>query len=96
MHDHRHDGGEERQAFLLRLSDALRAEPGADDVADRAIWMLIGHMRLDRSYIVSYRLDDDRADLVHQVGNDTVPPLPDVFACPISPTPCGSRSAGPW
>jgi PAS domain S-box-containing protein len=70
---------EERQAFLLRLSDALRAEPDADAVADRAIRMLIEHMRLDRSYIVSYRLEEDRAYLVHQRGNDTVPPLPDVF-----------------
>ncbi|GLC25122.1 GAF domain-containing protein [Roseisolibacter agri] len=70
---------EERQAFLLGLSDALRAEPDADAVADRAIRMLIEHLRLDRSYIVSYRLDEDRAYLVHQRGNDTVPPLPDVF-----------------
>ncbi|WP_420128858.1 PAS domain-containing protein [Longimicrobium sp.] len=70
---------EERQAFLLELSDALRVEPDKDAVADRSIRMLIEHMRLDRSYIVSYRPEDDRAWLVHQRGNDTVPPLPDVF-----------------
>lgn len=38
----------ERQAFLLKLSDALRAEPDADAVAMRAIRMLLARTRLDR------------------------------------------------
>ncbi len=33
-------------------------------------------MRLDRSYIVSYYLDEHIALLDYQIGNDTVPPLP--------------------
>lgn len=70
---------EQRQAFLLRFSDALRAETTAAGVADRALRMLNEHLELDRSSIGSYRLEDNRADLVHQVGNDTVPPAPDVF-----------------
>uniref|UniRef100_B8HWK7 Circadian input-output histidine kinase CikA n=1 Tax=Cyanothece sp. (strain PCC 7425 / ATCC 29141) TaxID=395961 RepID=B8HWK7_CYAP4 len=67
----------EQQAFLLKFSDALRAEPDADAVANRAIRMLSEQLRLDRCYIGVYRLADDRADFTHQVGNDRVPPLPD-------------------
>jgi hypothetical protein len=70
---------EERQAFLLGLSDALRAEPSADAAANRAIRMLSEHMRLDRCFIASYRLEDDRADVTHQAGNARVPALPDAF-----------------
>ncbi len=68
---------EARQTFLLRLSDALRAEPNADAVANRAIRMLASQMGLDHCYITSYRPEDDRADFDYQVGNGTVPHLPD-------------------
>lgn len=67
---------EERQAFLLRLSDALRAEPDMDAVANRAIAMLSEHMRLDRCYVASFRMDEDRADITHQMGGDRVLPMP--------------------
>lgn len=69
---------QERQAFLLRLSDALRAEPDADAVANRAIRMLHERMQLDRCYIAFYRVEDDRAGFPYQVGNDKVPALPDM------------------
>lgn len=67
---------DERQTFLLRLSDALRAEPDADAVAYRALTMLSDNLRLDRCYITYYRPADDAADFPYQIGNDTVPPLP--------------------
>ena len=67
---------EARQAFLLELSDALRAEPDADAVANRALRMLSEALRLDRCYVGVYRLAEDRADFTHQVGNGRVPPLP--------------------
>ncbi|NJL66594.1 MAG: GAF domain-containing protein [Microcoleus sp. SM1_3_4] len=70
---------EEQQAFLLQFSDTLRTEPNADAVANRAIQMLIEQLQLDRSYITSYYLADNRADLNYQIGNDSVPPLPDRF-----------------
>lgn len=70
---------EERQAFLLKLSDALRAEPNSDAVAERAIRMLSEQMQLDRCYIASYRLADDRANIHHQVGNAGVPAMPDMI-----------------
>ncbi|WCS23704.1 PAS domain S-box protein [Methylobacterium sp. NMS14P] len=65
-----------RQAFLLQLSDALRAEPNADAIAERGLSMLSERLRLDRCYIGIYLPAEDRADLPHQVGNDGVPPLP--------------------
>ena len=68
--------GAERQAFLLRLSDALRAEPDEDAVAMRAVGMLADHMGLDRCYVAFYRPEHDEAAFPYQVGNDAVPLLP--------------------
>jgi two-component system CheB/CheR fusion protein len=70
---------EERQAFLLRFSDVLRAESNPDTVANQALALLYEHMELDRSYITSYRLEDNRAYVNHQLGNELVPPLPPVL-----------------
>ncbi|WP_407543260.1 PAS domain S-box protein (plasmid) [Deinococcus radiomollis] len=67
---------EEHQVFLLDLSDALRAEQGADGVANRALGMLAEHLQLDRASIGVYHLGEDRGEFTHQVGNDRVPPLP--------------------
>ena len=67
---------EERKAFLLRLSDALRAEPSADAIAERALRMLSEQMRIDRCYIGIYRLAEDRGEFPHQVHDDHLPPMP--------------------
>jgi PAS domain S-box-containing protein len=67
---------EERQAFLLKLSDALRAETGAEAVAERAIAMLRERIGVDLCYTAAYRPDDDRADITHQCGNDRAPSMP--------------------
>lgn len=67
----------ERQSFLLRFSDALRAEVGADAIADRAIRMVAEQLQLDRCYITYYRPAEDAADFPYQFGNDSVPALPD-------------------
>ncbi|WP_138484587.1 PAS domain S-box protein [Dyadobacter bucti] len=70
---------ERQQEFLLKFSDALRSEQGAHAVANRALEMLVEELRLDRSYITTYYLDEDRARLDYQIGNDTVLPLPEYF-----------------
>lgn len=67
---------EDWQAFLLRLSDALRVEPDADSVAHRAIGMLTDQLRLDRCFIAAYRLAEDRADITHQIARGDAAPLP--------------------
>ncbi|MBE7172941.1 MAG: PAS domain S-box protein [Williamsia sp.] len=68
---------EQRQEFLLKLSDTLRAEPNVDVVANRTLEMLCEQLRLDRCYIAEYRMEADHADVTHQAGNDRVPPLPE-------------------
>jgi PAS domain S-box-containing protein len=65
-----------RQAFLLRLTDALRAEPSADAVAEVALGMLLDELGLDRCYVATFRKDADRAEIAHQVGGDRVDPMP--------------------
>ena len=67
---------EQQQMFLLRFSDALRAETSAPSVADRALGMLGEQLQLDRCYIGIYNLAEDRGIFPHQVGNHRVPPLP--------------------
>ena len=67
---------EQRQAFLLRLSDALRAEPSGEAMTERALRMLFEQMRLDRCYVGIYQLAEDRADFPNQVHDDRLPPLP--------------------
>ncbi|NUQ18632.1 MAG: PAS domain-containing protein [Sphingomonas sp.] len=67
---------QDSQAFLLKFSAALRAEPDADAVANRAIAMLLDRLQLDRSYITFYRPAEDEAVIPYQIGNESVPPLP--------------------
>ncbi|PQA59716.1 PAS domain S-box protein [Siphonobacter curvatus] len=69
----------EEQAFLLKFSDELRTQLTADAVANRALELLTEQLQLDRSYITSYYVEENRADLDYQLGKDTVPPLPDHF-----------------
>ena len=64
------------QAFALNLSDALRAEPSAEAMTDRALRMLFDEMRLDRCYVGIYRMAEDVAEFPHQVHDDRLPPLP--------------------
>ena len=67
---------EERKAFLLRFSDALRAEPSAEAIAERALRMLSEQMQLDRCYVGIYRLAEDRGEFPHQVHDNRLLPLP--------------------
>ncbi|MFD1874792.1 PAS domain S-box protein [Hymenobacter bucti] len=66
----------QQQAFLLRFSDALRAETSATSVVYQALGMLCEQLRLDRCYVGIYDLAGDRGIFPHQVGNDRIPPLP--------------------
>ena len=67
---------QDHQAFLLKLSDALRAESSSDAIADRALRMLFEHMRLDRCYVGIYRLAEGIADFPQQMHDDRLSPLP--------------------
>lgn len=65
-----------REAFLLKLSDALRTEPSAEAIMNRALRMLLEQMRLDRCYVVIYRLAEDIAEVPQQVHDECLPPMP--------------------
>ena len=67
---------EERQVFLLRLSDALRAETSGAGVAQCGLGMLADRLALDRCYIANFARDDDRVAFVEQIGNARTSPLP--------------------
>jgi len=56
---------EEQQAFLLKFSDALRAESDADAIASRAVRMLAEHLHLDRCWL---------SEVFEQQGISTVGP----------------------
>ena len=57
---------EERQAFLLKLGDTLRATP-TEAIIGRAVDMLAEELQLDLCYVVNVVPDEDRADVVHQL-----------------------------
>jgi PAS domain S-box-containing protein len=67
---------EERQTFLLALSDALRAEPSAEAITGRALRMLFEHMRLCRCYVGICRMKEDVGEFPDQVHHDQLPSLP--------------------
>ena len=67
---------EARQAFLLKFSDALRAEQCAEAMTDCALRMLFDRLRLDRCYVGIYRLAEDIGEFPHQIHDDGLPPLP--------------------
>lgn len=66
----------DRQAFLLRLSDALRAETSVDGVANLAVSELAKHLHLDRCYLVSVDQENNCAEVTHQFGRRAIQPLP--------------------
>jgi len=57
---------QQRQAFLLKLSDELRVTPD-DAIIDRAVEMLVDELRLDLCYVANVFTKEDRADVIHQL-----------------------------
>jgi len=54
---------QERQAFLLQLSDALRLEVDERAVALTSVRLLADHLGLDRAYVAQIDKDHDRAEI---------------------------------
>ncbi|MGV7164014.1 PAS domain-containing protein [Xanthomonas citri] len=65
----------ERQAFLLALSDALRAHIDSDAIAAVAVTMLATHLQLDRCYIISMSAADSKGRVGPEFHRDTLPPM---------------------
>lgn len=87
---------EERQAYLLRLSDGFRAQPDAPAVARFALRALCDQLKLDRCYIARIRVAEDWAEYLYQIGNERVPPVP--AGIHVSPFPRESQAEleAPW
>ena len=71
---------EERQAFLLTLSDALRAESGAEAVGNRATQMIADQLRADRVYLVTVDTDDKKVVVTQEARREDMPPLRGVYS----------------
>ena len=80
---------EERQAFLLTLSDTLRTEADARAVAMTSVSLLADHLRLDRAYVAQVDKSRDlaeigpeyrRPDLAPVEGRLTLADFPEAFA----------------
>lgn len=70
---------EEQQAFLLKFSDALRAEPDADSVANRAVQMLAEHLHLDRCWLAEVFEQQDIARIGWEYHRPDLPPTAGVY-----------------
>ena len=68
---------EERQAFLLKLSDALRAEREVQAIANSALRLLRAHLGLDRIYIASIEGSEQPVRIVAEQGRADLPPMPE-------------------
>jgi PAS domain S-box-containing protein len=66
---------EERQAFLLKLSDTLRAETGVEAVGNRATQLIAGQLGAERVYLVTLTPDDDTVVVTHESRHQDLPPL---------------------
>lgn len=67
---------EERQAFLLKLSDALRAEPDGRAMADTALRLLADHLGLDRAYFTIVHTAEDWVEVAGQYRRSDLAPVP--------------------
>lgn len=66
---------EERQAFLLKLGDTLRAETSVEAVGNRAVQMIAEQLKADRVYLVTLTPGDNNIIITHQTKREDMPPL---------------------
>ncbi|WP_198175036.1 PAS domain S-box protein [Spirosoma arboris] len=63
------------QAFLLKLSDTLRAETGVEAIGNRATQLIARQLGADRVYLVSLNPNDDTVLVTHETRRQDMPPL---------------------
>lgn len=66
---------EQRQEFLLKLSDALRAETSVGGVGNRATQLIANQLGADRVYLVTLTPVDDTVVVTHETRRGDLPPL---------------------
>lgn len=67
---------EERQAFLLRFTDAIRSETSEEALVECAVRMLAGDLPVDRAYATRHNPDADLTHVVCEVRKPGLAPLP--------------------
>jgi PAS domain S-box-containing protein len=67
---------EQRQAFLLRFSDAIRSEPNEQAAIERAVRMLAEEMFVDRAYATRHSPAEDLTNVLYEVRAPGLEPLP--------------------
>lgn len=67
---------EERQAFLLRFTDAVRSERTEAALIARAVQMLADELRVDRAYATRHNPAADLTNVVYEVRAPGLTPLP--------------------
>ncbi len=77
--DATHRESEERHAFLLRLSDALRAQTDEAGIGRVCTQLLAEHMRIDRSYLSRFWPDEDRASIGSEYRRPDLTPITGEF-----------------
>ena len=70
---------EERQAFLLKLSDTLRGESEQDQIEQIALDLLAEHLSADRAYITTSDYGKGETVVPAEVRHADLPPLIGVF-----------------
>ena len=66
---------QERSAFLLKLSDNLRAETSVEAVGHRATQLIAVQLGVDRVYLVTLNPNDDTVVVTHETRRQDLPPL---------------------
>ncbi|MBV9108742.1 MAG: PAS domain-containing protein, partial [Gemmatimonadetes bacterium] len=66
---------EERQAFLLKLSDALRAATSADAAETLAVELTAAQLKVDRCYVGVLVPDQDRSVVAHEYRRPDLPSM---------------------
>jgi len=70
---------EEGQAFLLRLSDALRAQPDEESIETRTVAMLADHLHLDRCWLSQVYGQQGISTVGPEHHRPGLPPMSGVF-----------------
>ena len=83
---------EDRQAFLLKLSDALRAQPDEDGATDLAMRLLADKLDVDRCFVATMDWAAGKSSVTHQYRRPGLPEVPQVLRNADFPSAAGQVS----
>lgn len=86
---------QERQAFLLKLSDAMRAQPDVAAITKTATSLVADQLGLDRAYVCRVSRVDDLAVIEHETRQPGLPSAEGEYALSSFPTSAARLEVGP-